>query len=196
MLVYKYRVTTHHDFYERCFDGGDRSQAKLLRTVLSPIYTQYAETLDLTRFVCFCTNVEILNISTNTIQHFNIGPCDQAFYDCSSLREVHPSLIFTKLSSYSHLSPFKGCSSLEHLFAEFRVNAYLQDCPKLSLASVEYIASHSSAGVTITVHPDVYAKLTGDTTNAAAASLTADVLAQWQQILADAMAKNISFATT
>ena len=48
----------------------------------------------------------------------------------------------------------------------------------------------------MTVHPDVYAKLTGDTTNAAAAALAADVLTQWQQVLADAMAKNISFATT
>ena len=196
MLVYEYRVTTHHDFYERCYDPGFASRTKLLRTVLSPIYTQYGETLDLTRFVCYCQNVEILNISTNTSQHFNIGPCDDAFRDCSSLREVHPSLIFTKLPSYGQNAiPFRGCSSLERLFAEFRVNAYLQDCPKLSLASVEYIASHSSAGVTVTVHPDVYAKLTGDTTNAAAAALTADELAQWQEVLGQAVAKNISFAT-
>ena len=196
MIVYEYRVTTHHDFYERCYDPGFASRTKLLRTVLSPIYTQYGETLDLTRFVCSCTNVEILNISTNTAQRFNIGPCDDAFKDCSSLREVHPSLIFTKLSSYGQNAiPFRGCSSLEHLFAEFRVDAYLQDCPKLSLASVEYIASHSSAGVTVTVHPDVYAKLTGDTTNAAAAALSADELAQWQEVLGQAVAKNISFAT-
>ncbi len=196
MIVYEYRVTTHHDFYERCYDPGFASRTKLLRTVLSPIYTQYGETLDLTRFVCSCTNVEILNISTNTAQRFNIGPCDDAFKDCSSLREVHPSLIFTKLSSYGQNTiPFRGCSSLERLFAEFRVNAYLQDCPKLSLASVEYIASHSSAGVTVTVHPDVYAKLTGDITNAAAAALTADELAQWQQVCIDAIQKNISFAT-
>jgi len=33
--------------------------------------------------------------------------------------------------------------------------------------------------ITITVHPDVYAKLTGDTTNAAASALTADELAKW-----------------
>ena len=196
MLVYKYRVTTHHDFYERCYDPHYTSQTNLLRTVLSPIHTQYVETLDLTRFVCQCQNVEILNISTNTAQPFYIGPCDDAFKNCLSLREVHPSLIFTKLSSYGQNAiPFRGCSSLEHLFAEFRVDAYLQDCPKLSLASVEYIASHSSAGVTVTVHPDVYAKLTGDTTNAAAAALSADELAQWQEVLGQAVAKNISFAT-
>lgn len=49
--------------------------------------------------------------------------------------------------------------------------------------------------ITITVHPSVYAKLTGDTTNEAAAALTPEELAQWQQVLTDAVAKNISFAT-
>lgn len=69
---------------------------------------------------------------------------------------------------------------------------------KLSLDSVQYMVANAAntSAITITVHADVYAKLTGDTTNAAAAALTADVLAQWQQVLADAMAKNISFATT
>lgn len=69
---------------------------------------------------------------------------------------------------------------------------------KLSLDSVQYMVANAAntSAITITVHPDVYAKLTGDTTNAAAAALAADVLAQWQQVLADAMAKNISFATT
>lgn len=47
----------------------------------------------------------------------------------------------------------------------------------------------------ITVHADVYAKLTGDTTNEAAAALTAEELAQWQQVCLDANARNIAFAT-
>lgn len=48
---------------------------------------------------------------------------------------------------------------------------------------------------TVTVHPDVYAKLTGDTTNEAAAALTEEELAQWMAITEAAAAKNISFAT-
>ena len=56
-------------------------------------------------------------------------------------------------------------------------------------------AYNGTKAITITVHPDVYAKLTGDTTNAAAAALTADELAQWQAILAAAAAKNITIAT-
>ena len=47
---------------------------------------------------------------------------------------------------------------------------------------------------TVTVHPDVYAKLTGDTTNAAAAALTEDELAQWMAIMVTAGEKGIVFA--
>ena len=48
---------------------------------------------------------------------------------------------------------------------------------------------------TITLHPNVYAKLTGDTTNPAAAALTPQELAQWMEVLTDAVDKNITFAT-
>lgn len=69
---------------------------------------------------------------------------------------------------------------------------------KLSLASLQYLVANAAntKTITVTVHPDVYAKLSGDTTNAAAAALPSDELAQWQQVLADAVTKNISFATT
>lgn len=67
----------------------------------------------------------------------------------------------------------------------------------ISLASMQYMVNNSTATspITVTVHPDVYAKLTGDTTNAAAAALTSDELAQWQQLVTDATSKNINFAT-
>ena len=47
---------------------------------------------------------------------------------------------------------------------------------------------------TVTVHSDVYAKLTGDTTNAAAAALTEEELAQWMAIMVTAGEKGIVFA--
>lgn len=49
---------------------------------------------------------------------------------------------------------------------------------------------------TVTVHRDVYAKLTGDTTNAAAAALSKEELAQWQEMAVSAAEYNITFATT
>lgn len=63
-------------------------------------------------------------------------------------------------------------------------------------SSVNYLVANAAntSTITITVHADVYAKLTGDTTNAAAAALTEEEAAAWRQVLADANAKNISFA--
>lgn len=55
--------------------------------------------------------------------------------------------------------------------------------PKLSLASLQHMTSKSwDKAITITVHPDVFAKLT-DPNNA-----------EWYQVLNDAVAKNITFA--
>lgn len=69
--------------------------------------------------------------------------------------------------------------------------------PLLSLASLQYLIANAAntATITVTVHKDVYAKLTGDTTNAAAAALTEEELAQWQALVTTAAAKSISFAT-
>lgn len=94
---------------------------------------------------------------------------------------------------------FNNCLALETLeLLNLRCDISLKDCSKLSLASIAYMIEHAAntSPITITVHADVYAKLTGDTTNEAAAALTPEELVQWQQVLADAVAKNISFATT
>ena len=60
---------------------------------------------------------------------------------------------------------------------------------------VEHRTTSNTNNYTITVHADVYAKLTGDTTNEAAAALTADELSQWQALLTKAAGKNIAFAS-
>ena len=78
-----------------------------------------------------------------------------------------------------------------------KVGISMWNNPLLSLASLQYLIANAAntATITVTVHPDVYAKLTGDTTNAAAAALSTEEAAQWQQVVADAAAKKISFAT-
>ena len=84
--------------------------------------------------------------------------------------------------------------SLYHLHNNFNIS-FLKS---ISLSSMQYMVHNSTAtsSITVTVHPDVYAKLTGDTTNAAAAALTAEELAQWTALATTANSKNISFATT
>ena len=77
-------------------------------------------------------------------------------------------------------------------------NLDIRYSPLWSLESVSYTienAGNDTTAITITVHADVYAKLTGDTTNEAAAALTADELSQWQALLTKAAAKHIAFAS-
>lgn len=83
--------------------------------------------------------------------------------------------------------------SLYHLHNDFNISSL----KNISLSSMQYMVNNSTAtsSITVTVHPDVYAKLTGDTTNAAAAALTSDELAQWTALATTANSKNISFAT-
>ena len=71
--------------------------------------------------------------------------------------------------------------------------------PLIDLDSFTYMVEHRTTfntnTYTITVHADVYATLTGDTTNEAAAALTAEELAQWQALLTKAAGKHIAFAS-
>ena len=84
--------------------------------------------------------------------------------------------------------------SFYHLHNDFSIELL----KSISLSSMQYMVNNSNATspITVTVHPDVYAKLTGDTTNAAAAALTSDELAQWTALATTANSKHISFATT
>lgn len=123
------------------------------------------------------------------------GMIDGMFVNCGSLKEV-----IGIISMQSSTGQFNEANNTpcEKLFLQ-RINRSLkmQFFYKLNLESWQYMVSHAinTLAITITVHPNIYAKLTGDTSNAAAAELTEEELAQWRQVLTDAVAKNISFAT-
>lgn len=93
---------------------------------------------------------------------------------------------------------YLACPSLTTInLHNLRYDFNIGKLKRISLASMQYMVNNSQAtsSITVTVHPDVYAKLTGDTTNEAAAALTSDELAQWTALVTTANSKNISFAT-
>jgi hypothetical protein len=121
---------------------------------------------------------------------------EQMFQSCSSLRKVMVTFSCIYGSNGTTLSPFGGCTALEQF--TFSIGAFsfsVTGSPKLNYYTIKRLISGASGGNTITVHADVYAKLTGDTTNSAAAALTEDELSQWQALLTTATSKNITFAT-
>ena len=81
--------------------------------------------------------------------------------------------------------------------SNLKISLDLSRCPLIDLTSWQGLVTRAANTdvITVTVHPDVYAKLSGDTTNAAAAALSADELAQWQALVATASARKISFAS-
>lgn len=95
------------------------------------------------------------------------------------------------------VSSFNAPNLITLDISNLKISLDLSKCPLIDLTSWQGLVSRAANTdtITITVHPDVYAKLTGDTTNSAAAALTASELAAWKQVVTDAAAKKISFAT-
>lgn len=107
--------------------------------------------------------------------------------------------IIGKVCSYKRPVSFPGCKKLEYFRFIISTDFNVQSCPLVRLDSLQYLVANAANGstvITVTVHPDVYAKLTGDTSNAAVQALTVEELAQWQALVATAQQKKISFATT
>lgn len=125
-----------------------------------------------------------------------------AFAGCYKLREI-----INVMKAPSHVSDahtwyqtFHRCYELETVrIKELYGNISFAFSPLISSDSISYLVENRTTAhtdvITVTVHADTFAKLTGDTTNPAVAALTPAELAQWQQILTAATAKNISFTT-
>lgn len=142
---------------------------------------------------CSCVYLE-------TVEMANLTLGGAVFFDCKKLRSINKTdYAIYNLNGYPS-DNFQNCVSLVEIRGILRGNYDISfsDSPLLSLSSLEYMVSRAvnTQAITVTVHADVYAKLTGDTTNPAAAALSADELAQWQSLVSAAAAKNIAFATT
>ena len=146
------------------------------------------------------------NIRTDSLISFRISADNSeayiingrhAFYYDVLLKVILGSMNFSQLDKIKVEGMFLGCKSLELvLIKSLKVDISFKDSKVLSYESLLYLIQNdtNTTAITITVHADVYAKLTGDTTNEAAAQLTPIELAQWQELVTTANAKNISFA--
>lgn len=129
---------------------------------------------------------------------YNVQPnaANYAFHDAKNLKRI---LGIMDVSNTTYLTTaFMGCSALEEvslLYLKSDIN--FGNSPKLSYYSLSYMILNAAntKAITITVHPDVYAKLTGDVGNEACAALSDEEKEQWTSLVATALSKNIAFAT-
>lgn len=131
---------------------------------------------------------------------FRMGAGIGTFKKCVKLRAVIGSHI--EVHDKWDEECFLQCAALEEIRVAFGASAstsvnvlWLGDSPRLSLASVSHLATASTKPGTAHFHPDVYAKLTGDTTNAACAALTEEERKRWAGVMELAVANSQVFTT-
>ena len=202
-LTYEEAVDAYnHRLTPSVSPAGAIRQCGPLRTVICSLHTIWGEKLSFSSTFRGLSNLEVARLSTNDIQGVWVSNMQGAFQGCLKLKEIIPAIIDSTDSSLSWNVAFADCAELESFQIKgLRHNLNLKWSPKLSLATMQYLVDNASTEITaenpvvVTVHADVFAKLTGDMTNEAAAALTDDEKAAWAAVLEAACAKNISFAT-
>lgn len=111
------------------------------------------------------------------------GKCDRAFANCKQLKKVVGIMVFEQ---GAFADTFANCSNLQNIQIKYaRYNIKLAGSPLLTLESFQYLVENATntSAITVTVHADVYAKLTDPQQ------------ADWYAVNTAAQGKNISFAT-
>lgn len=188
--IYQLRLTQESAMTARWMD------VRGIRVNLNNFYLPYYTTINLSS-IATRGEFEVFVASQNTLQ-----PCvasesaSYAFQSCYYLKKIIGLISFSRVTQA--LNIFLECASLEDFrIMDLKISLSLAPSSKVKLDSLKFLVEKATntSPITITVHPDVYAKLTDDHSNAAVQQTPLDELAQWIQLLSDAAAKNISFAT-
>lgn len=109
--------------------------------------------------------------------------CTYLFFECQQLVTIVGGMTFENSNNNAALT---GCKSLQEIrIKQLRYNVNLKDNPLLTLESFQYLVKNATntSAITVTVHADVYAKLTDPQQ------------ADWYAVNTAAQGKQISFAT-
>ncbi len=122
----------------------------------------------------------------NQITYSPYTDISYAFYGCTNLKKILGIIGFESQTANKTDKAFGGCKALEEVkIYHLRSDVSFHSSPLLSFQSLDYIVTNAanSNAITITVHSNVYAKLTDETN------------IEWNTLLNTAAEKNISFAT-
>lgn len=136
----------------------------------------------------------------SSIEVFNARRCELGYAAFSGCKKLHTIVNVLNNNGGNLTGCFSRCESLRYFQLKLLAKATsfsLIDSPLVDLTSFQYMVSNAAntSAITITVHPDVYAKLTGDESNSAYNDLTDEEKTQWTTLIEQAAAKNIQFAT-
>ena len=133
------------------------------------------------------SSLEIVQLTTQNkepLSKVKFSSINMIFTNCSKLKEVIGVMDVSSCSSVTNA--FQACILLQRVnISDLSVNLSLSSTSQLSLDSLQYLVDNAknTSAITVTVHADIYAKLTDP----------ADT--EWYAVNEAAQAKQISFAT-
>ena len=154
--IYLYTASRIYDF-----NMSYTFSALYIRTNF-PVNKRYMANREFTGTFFICRDIEVIYISDKTgmVNSFN-----SPFYQCQSLREIMGEIIITPIKQF-YFNPFADCWALTTFkLTGVSNNLSLSASPKIDLASMKWMIdnANNTAAITITVHPELYAKLTDET---------------------------------
>lgn len=154
--IYLYTASRIYDF-----NMSYTFSALYIRTNF-PVNKRYMANREFIGTFFICRDIEVIYISDKTgmVNSFN-----SPFYQCQSLREIMGEIIITPIKQF-YFNPFVDCWALTTFkLTGVSNNLSLSASPKIDLASMKWMIdnANNTAAITITVHPELYAKLTDET---------------------------------
>lgn len=130
-----------------------------------------------------CTSVETINLPTTYGKHCRLSAISRMFQQCVKLEAIigAPIYVWNVAGNSNVNNAFYMCHKLKEVRIVWNCNYNISfsDSPLLSYDTIEYFITNATntAAITITLHPDAYARVT-------------------EEIFALAAEKNITIATT
>lgn len=156
-----------------------------------------------------CIQLEVACVGVSGNVGFGIFPktAINMFQNCRVLRKIIGHIVMIRTDANQTTNMFRGCAELREVnIRRLTQNLSFADSPLLYYTSLSYLVSNSSntEAITVTVHADVYAKLTRTYEGSVMTKIQqeanetgqdATTLAQsWASLSSVAAGKNISFA--
>lgn len=109
-----------------------------------------------------CRGLQLVRfVEGNTKANLQLAAAYAMFDNCPNLETIDVRIIFNaKTADTSYM--FRGCSKLKDVTIAPRRSISFSDSPLLSETSMAYMIANGESGITITLHPDTYARVTDE----------------------------------
>lgn len=182
--IYTHRITNYNDYVNAC-------NGLTARTNLCQYKTAYAGDMSILNCLS-CPTIIVGRLTTNEVQQFGTSNANALCAGSKKLRKIIGIIedVQKEIQGVVFPAVFAGAFNLCYELEDVKIfglhhSIDFKDSPLLSYESLRFMIDNANNKMeqTLIVHPDVYAKLT-DTSNT-----------EWNKVLTDAAAKQITFAT-